>query len=221
MRIEGCEFPDDLLYDREGLVWVRVEASGELRLGITSIQAAVGGRLTKVVGKPAGAECGAGRAIGTIESGKYFGAIRTPVAGTLLSVNPAVLERPRLLSEAPYGEGWFARLRPARWEKEQGSLSSVGEAAPVLRGQIISLKVRCFAAFPDYDLVEIGTECAAVLLKLDELLRTIRVGEVVHLVSDDTTAPIEMTRWSDRTGHPVVDARREGNLFHFLVRKAS
>jgi TusA-related sulfurtransferase len=68
---------------------------------------------------------------------------------------------------------------------------------------------------------EIGTECAAVLVKLNELLTQVSVGEVVHLVTDDPTAPIEMVRWSDETGQPVIDERKEGPLFHFLVRKAS
>jgi TusA-related sulfurtransferase len=66
---------------------------------------------------------------------------------------------------------------------------------------------------------EIGTECAAVLVKLDELLSRMEVGEVVHIVSDDWTAPMEMDRWSTETGHPIADARKEGNLYHFLVRK--
>ena len=70
-------------------------------------------------------------------------------------------------------------------------------------------------------MIEIGTECAAVLTKLNDLLVRIEPGEVVHIVSDDPTAPIEMVRWSDQTGQPVIETRREGNLYHFLVRKAN
>jgi hypothetical protein len=29
-----------------------------------------------------------------------------------------------------------------------------------------------------------------------------------------------MVRWSERTGYPVLEDEREGNLVHFLVRKA-
>jgi TusA-related sulfurtransferase len=47
------------------------------------------------------------------------------------------------------------------------------------------------------------------------------VGEVVLLVVDDPTAPIEMTRWSDRTGYPILEARRADGLLHFLVRKVA
>ena len=85
--------------------------------------------------------------------------------------------------------------------------------------QIRALRVHCFAAFPDYDLIEIGTECAAVLTKLDDLINRIEPGEVVHIVSDDSTAPIEMVRWSDRANQPVLETRKEGALYHFLVRK--
>jgi glycine cleavage system H protein len=66
---------------------------------------------------------------------------------------------------------------------------------------------------------EIGTECSAVLVRLNDLLATIPMGEVVHLISDDPTAYVEMVVWSERTGQTLVDWRREGNLFHFIVRK--
>jgi len=219
MNIDGCEFPDDLRYDDEGFVWVRREPSGEVTVGITSIFAAVAGRLTKVQAKPAGVGYARGKTIGTVESEKYFGPIRTPVGGVLLSANPGILEKPKILSESPYGDGWFARLRPSDWEEDRKFVRTAREAADRLRSQIAALRVHCFAAFPDYELFEIGTECAAVLVKLNELIARIEVGEVIHIVSDDWTAPTEMANWSDRSGQPVIDSRKVGNLYHFLVRR--
>ena len=219
MRIEECEFPDELLYDPEGFVWVR-EESGVAVVGITSILAAVAGKLTSVRAKAAGVIYGRGEGIGSLESGRYFGVIRAPVRGTLLAVNEEVLRKPRLLSDSPYRDGWFARLRPEDWREDRIALRSAGAASDLLKSQIASLRIRCFAAFPDYEMVEIGTECSAVLVKLNELIARIEAGEVVHIVSDDATAPVEMAQWTEQTGHSVVDARREGNLFHYLVRKA-
>ena len=221
MRIDSCEFPEDVLYEPDGLVWVRREASGEVFLGITSIQAALAGRLTKVQGRPVAAEYGAGKSVGTLESGRYFGPIRTPVRGTLLAVNAAVLSAPRLLSQAPYTDGWFARLRPLDWEGDRASLKPASEAREALAAQIAALRVHCFAAFPDYELFAIGTECSAVIAKLDETLARAADNEVVHLVSDDWTAPAEMVNWARRTGYPVIEERKEGNLYHFLVRKVA
>jgi len=66
---------------------------------------------------------------------------------------------------------------------------------------------------------EIGTECSAVLVRLNDLLATIPLGEVVHLISDDPTSYVEMVAWSERTEQSLVDWRKEGNLFHFIVKK--
>ena len=89
MKIEQCEFPDDLLYDPEGLVWARPLESGEIVVGITSIHAALAGPVLKVSAKPLTASYNQHAAIGFLESGKYFGPIRSPVGGVLREVNGA------------------------------------------------------------------------------------------------------------------------------------
>ena len=221
MKIESCEFPNDLLYDPEGLVWARLSDSGDVTLGITSIYAAVVGRPAKVTAKSPGFAVAKGGATGFLESGRYFGPIRSPLSGVVTEINERVLTNPRNLTDSIYGEGWFARVRPSNLHVEITSLVALPSGREVLAKQIASLRVRCFAAFPDYEMFEIGIECAAILVKLDELLAHLAVGEVVHLVTDAPTAPIEMVRWSDQTGQPVIDERREGSLFHFLVRKVS
>jgi TusA-related sulfurtransferase len=66
---------------------------------------------------------------------------------------------------------------------------------------------------------EIGVECAATLTKLDQLLTEIQMDEVVHLVSDDPTADLEMIRWSEENGQSLLEMRREDNLYHFIVKK--
>ncbi len=218
MRIESCEFADDALYEPDGLVWAR-EEGGEVVVGITAILAAVAGKLASVTTKPVGVAYGRGESLGSLEGPRYFGVVRTPVRGTLLAVNPDVLRTPKLLSEAPYAAGWFARLQPADWREESKALRTADAAKGTLAAQIAALRVHCFAAFPDYEMYEIGTECAAVLVKLNELLRQAAAGEVVHVVSDDWTAPVEMDRWAEETGNALVETRREGKLYHFLVRK--
>ena len=220
MKIEGCEFPDDLLYDSDGLVWGRVDA-GEVVVGITSLYAGVTGRIAKVSLKPLGAVVPRGGAIGFLESPKHFGPIRAPVAGVVQAVNEKAVQDPRTMTDSPYAGGWVARLRASDLAADRTALHRLPADREQLAKQIGSLRVRCFAAFPDHEMFEIGTECAAVLVKLNELLAGAPVGDIVHLVTDDPTSPIEMVRWSDESGHPVIDERREGNLFHFLVRKAS
>ncbi len=64
MKIEHCEFPDDLLYDPEGLVWTRLLESGDVVVGITSIHAALAGPVAKVSAKPLAASYPQNAAIG-------------------------------------------------------------------------------------------------------------------------------------------------------------
>lgn len=220
MEIQGCLFADDVLFDAEGLSWARPEPLGDVTIGLTSILAALAGRLVAVKAKPAGERVERGRSVGTIESSRYFGAVRTPLSGILLEVNPAVLANPKVLSESPYGQGWFATLQPERWAEERSLLRPASDARDRLAAKIAELHVRCFAAFPDHEMYEIGSECSAVLAHLDELIARIPVGDVIHLVSDDVTAPIEMIRWRIQSGQELAETRKEGNLYHFLVRKA-
>jgi glycine cleavage system H protein len=39
------------------------------------------------------------------------------------------------------------------------------------------------------------------------------------LVSDDNTADLEMTRWSEERGQSILETRPEGNLLHFIIKK--
>ncbi|MCL5959184.1 MAG: hypothetical protein M1358_07660, partial [Chloroflexi bacterium] len=58
------------------------------------------------------------RMFGTIEAGKYVGALRAPVSGVLVEANTAVLAKPSLVNEDPYGEGWFVVVEPSNLEED-------------------------------------------------------------------------------------------------------
>ncbi|MGN6630829.1 MAG: sulfurtransferase TusA family protein, partial [Nitrososphaeraceae archaeon] len=68
---------------------------------------------------------------------------------------------------------------------------------------------------------ELGVECSSTLAKLDELIKKVEIGDVIHIVSDDVTADLEMMRWSEQRSQPLLEIRQENNLFHILVRKSS
>src|SRR5947199_9438027 len=199
MMIDGFEFPNDLLYDSDGLVWARPLTSGDVRVGITSIYAAIAGRIAKVSVKTAGLEYAKGAAIGFLESGKYFCPIRAPRGGGLQEVNPRVLAKPRTMTEAVYGDGWVARVRPSNFATDRRSLLAIPAGAERLAMQIAELRVRCFAAFPDHEMFEIGTQSAALLVKLNEMLGQVAIGGIVHLVTDGRTGPIATLPWSAHT----------------------
>lgn len=219
MEIDHCVFPDDLLYDLENNTWLRVEENREVTVGVTSLLPAIAGRLTLARLKSVEVAIQRGQSLGTLESQKFVGPIPSPVSGILLKTNDLVINRPRIINDSPYDEGWIGRLKPSHLTLERILLSKGSESKTLLAKKIAEFHVRCFKAFPDHEMSEIGTECSAVLIRLNDLLATIPVGEVVHLVSDDPTAYVEMVVWSERTGQSLVDWRKEGNLFHFIVKK--
>jgi glycine cleavage system H protein len=219
MDIDGCSLPEDRRYDLENSVWVAPDPDGDYRLGILAAQAALAGKFLQVTFRPLEGEQPAGRSVATLESYRYTGPARLPVGGTVLARNDAVRLRPKLLNDEPYARGWLVRFRPTDPAAIERSLEGAAEIAERLRERIREFRIRCFPALPDVELVLVGSECSAVLARLDEVLATRSPEEVIHLVTDDPTAPIEMVRWSDRSGHAVIDRRREGTLEHFLVRK--
>jgi glycine cleavage system H lipoate-binding protein/TusA-related sulfurtransferase len=186
---------------------------------MTSILSAIAGKFTSVRIRPAGARVERGSSLGTLESLKFVGPIPSPFSGIISSVNGDVVKRPKLLNDASYTEGWIVRLKPLSFQGERNLLSRATDARDVLKKKISEFHAHCFKAFPDHEMYEIGTECSVVLVRLNELLATASVGDVVHLVTDDPTSYVEMVRWSDQTRHELVDWRQEGNLFHFIVRR--
>lgn len=221
MEINGCTFPEGLLYDTENLVWVKSNDSTDksMTIGVTTLLASIAGRLSKIKIKQVNTNIEKGKSIGSLESTKYFGVVRSPISGRIIEVNESIINRPKVVNDFPYTNGWFAKLEPYNIKDELGALETIENCHNKIDSLIQKLHVRCFVAFPDHEMFEIGVECAATLMKLDELLIKLPIGDVVHLVSDDLTADLEMIRWSEQNGQSLLETRTEGNLFHFIVKK--
>jgi glycine cleavage system H lipoate-binding protein/TusA-related sulfurtransferase len=218
MKIDNCSFPEDLLYDSENFVWLSNKEKKSVSMGITVIMASIAGKLSAIKLKPIGTRLEKGKSYGSLESAKYFGVVRTPVSGTIVQVNKSLKDKPKLANDFPYTEGWFVKVELSDME-DLKALETIENCHDKMSLAIQKLGVRCFAAFPDHEMFEIGIECSAALAKLDELIEKILIGEVIHLVSDDPTADLEMLRWSEQKGQFLLEMRNEGNLFHFIVKK--
>lgn len=220
MIIGNCIFADDVLYDLESNTWVRLQGDGVATVGINSILSWLGGPIGSVTFKALGSVVERGNGLGSVEGPRHFDIVRSPVTGRILRVNESLSQDPRPLNHDPYIGGWFAKLEPLKREQELRLLTAPATARERLQAKITELRIRCFAEFPDHEMYEIGTECSAVLVRLDDLLSSASSGAVVHLVSDDPNSQIELTLWGERTGNQILETRREGNLVHYIVKKA-
>jgi glycine cleavage system H protein len=217
MKIGNCSFPEDLLYDAENFIWISNKEKS-VTIGITAIMASIASRLSSIKLKPVGTKLEKGKSCATLESAKYFGVVRTPVSGIIVQVNKSLMNKPKLANDFPYAEGWFVKIELSDME-DLKALETIENCHDKMSIAIQNLRVRCFAAFPDHEMFEIGVECSATLAKLDELIEKIPAGEVIHLVSDDPTADLEMSRWSEERGQSLLEIKNEGNLLHFIVKK--
>jgi len=218
LKIDHCEFPDDLLYDVEQGTWARPEGD-VVRVGITSILSWTFGLFSSVAFRGTGTTLSRGQVMGTLEGSKHFDVFRSPVTGTLMRVNERLVEEPVLLNKDPYTDGWFAEIA-IKNTCELSLLGTLPQAWQRIAQILTERNVHCYAAFPDFQMFDLGVECQAVLVQLNQVMERSTPGTVVLVVSDDNTAEIEMQRWSDQTGNPIVDERKEGGLYHFVVRKS-
>ena len=223
MEVAGCLVPDDRLYDLEHEVWWKTddERPGTAQLGAMATFGSFAGPFRELTFRPVEGPLERGRSVATVESVRLTAAVRLPVAAAVVERNPEVVRRPRLLNDDPYGNGWVARVRPTRSTEIAEHLVTAAAVAEPLAEEIRRRRIRCWPRTPEVELSEIGLECSAVLVKLREELARRAAGEAVLLVTDDPTSPIEMVRWSDQTGYPVLAQRREGPLFQFLIEKVA
>ncbi|MFW9932896.1 MAG: glycine cleavage system protein H [Candidatus Thorarchaeota archaeon] len=113
VKVDEFDFPDDLRYysSETDSLWLKDEG-GKIRLGITQLGAFAAGKIKFIRLRPAGKDVKSGRSIGTLESGKWTGAVKAPVGGVITEVNDALKDNPALLNDDPYGAGWIALIDP-------------------------------------------------------------------------------------------------------------
>jgi glycine cleavage system H protein len=122
VKIDGNEFPDDLYYHK-GHMWVKVEGDS-VRIGYNDWAQEAAGKLVNLNTRKVGRSVKAGKTLGTVESGKWVGPLKTPVAGEILEVNQDVLKTPSMINDDPYGSGWVAVISPSDFEADKAELIS-------------------------------------------------------------------------------------------------
>ena len=127
--VRGCDLPDDLLYDVENNIWFLEIGDGNVRIGMTSVAVAMAGRLVAVTPKRVGRSVKAGRSCATIESGKWVGPAKTLASGEVIEINGAIVEKPDIANDDPYGAGWLVILKPDDWDSVKPRLTLGAEVA--------------------------------------------------------------------------------------------
>jgi glycine cleavage system H protein len=105
-------YPEDLRYTAEH-EWVRTDASGNVRIGITHYAQDSLGDIVYVSVPAVGETVTDGDTCGEVESTKSVSDIYAPVSGEIIARNDALDANPELMNTDPYGDGWLIEVRPS------------------------------------------------------------------------------------------------------------
>ena len=240
-RIENCVFPADYFYDLDNFTWAKsIEKPDDKKndvkqvlVGITPVYSYIAGKILKFKTKPVGTEIVRNKSLGTIESLNHFGIIRSHVSGNIVETNQEIIDNPKIVNDSPFERGWIAKIKTKDNLESLESIRTIEECKFEIESQIKKFNVKCFKSFPDFHMFELGTECSATLAKLDEfMVKNMRIGHVIRLVSDDPTADLELLRWANQNKQEIIEIVQEKNpvqsslpnssnnyLFNIIIKK--
>lgn len=84
----------------------------DMRVGISDHAQKLLGALVFVELPEAGRHVQAGEEIGVVESVKAASDFYAPITGTITAINSNLQDKPEMINEDPYGEGWLVRIKP-------------------------------------------------------------------------------------------------------------
>jgi len=115
--------PRDLRYTNDH-EWARTDGAS-VRVGITRHAVEALGDITLVnLDVKVGATVTAGKPFGTVESVKAVSDLFAPLSGKLVAINGALNDKPELVNEDPYGEGWMVAIELSPGQSIDGLLSA-------------------------------------------------------------------------------------------------
>jgi len=104
-------YPDDVRYTAEH-EWAKLEG-GVVTVGITSYAAEQLGDVVFVELPEVGRKLEAMKPFGVVEAVKTVSDLFAPIAGEVVEVNTALADNYALVNQAPFGDGWMVKIRPA------------------------------------------------------------------------------------------------------------
>lgn len=104
------EIPAGLRYSKED-EWARAE-SGRVTIGITDYAQGQLGDIVFVELPEVGRTVEKGEPFGVIESVKAVSDLYAPISGEIVEVNADLSERPEVVNEDCYGDGWMIAIAP-------------------------------------------------------------------------------------------------------------
>ena len=101
--------PEDLIYTKDHS-WVRIVEEFEVVYGITDHAQEILGNIVFIELPYEGMEVNQGEQVVLVESIIDITDLYSPLSGWIIGVNRLLEEKPGLINNDPYGEGWILRI---------------------------------------------------------------------------------------------------------------
>lgn len=72
---------------------------------------------------------------------------------------------------------------------------------------------------PDAEVDCVGLYCPMPIAMTKEEIEKIDIGQILKVEADDPAAEEDIKRWAKRTGHELVQFKKEGSLLTFYIKK--
>ena len=125
--------PDGLRYSKEH-EWARADGGGAATVGVTHFAQDSLGDVVFVELPAAGDKVVQFEKMGEIESVKAVSDLYSPLSGTVIERNDALVDSPELVNDSPYEGGWMLRVQMSD-SAEMDALMSAAEYSALVESE--------------------------------------------------------------------------------------
>ena len=214
MIVEGCEIPDNLYYDVENDVWVRLVEDNIYQVGLTLPFFYKVGRPTRIKPRPAGTAVKRGSSLATVETATYTGALYSPFNCKITYVNNYIVD----VVKNPYNV-WIVELNSFEKPSEAGLLTGE-EAKAAYEKKLQTEKIICFKTYPDHKITVLAETCEKILTTVgDYFFKHVTKGETLYVLTQDPATEVDMIKWAKDMNQEILEVHRQDKLIHVLYRR--
>jgi len=120
MRVEGVPaekrkellaLPEQLLYTPKH-TWAQITPEGNIRVGVSDYAQSHLKGIARIITDPVGEEVVKMEPFGVAETWMFMFDLYAPVSGKVVKVNESLKDKPYIINEDPYKEGWIVEVKP-------------------------------------------------------------------------------------------------------------
>jgi glycine cleavage system H lipoate-binding protein len=130
--VGGFQLAEDFYY-HEGHTWAKPEYGGRIRVGLDDFARRLLHKLNQIELPDIGHEVRQGKVAFQVKKNSQSAQVLGPVDGIVARVNQRLLDRPELINESPYEEGWLFIIEPTNLRNNLKTLYYGEEASTFIR----------------------------------------------------------------------------------------